>query len=394
MASQRAAFVRAVLARTDSVIHLCRAFGVARPTGYRWLRRYEAEGHGGLSTRRSGARTIQRSARRVRWEKALLALRRAHPHWGPRKLRASLQKRQPGARLPSVRTIGTMLQEEGLILRPRRRSPRGPAVRGPARTEARRCHGVWTVDFKGDIRLRDGRRCRPLTVRDLFSRYLLVVAALPRTTGCEVRRVMERCFRRHGLPRVIRVDNGPPFGRTGALGLSQLSVWWWRLGIQVEFTRPAHPQDNGAHEQMHRVLQAETARPPAAHWAQQVNRLRRFRHYYNTQRPHEALGQRTPQELYRVNGHRYAPPAPLRYPAHWITFLVGTNGKIYWAGRQRRIGEAFAAECIALKAKTPARGRPQGEVMEVYWGRQLIGELHRQDTTDLRPAYWQRSRKD
>jgi transposase InsO family protein len=325
--------------------------------------------------------------RRAKWETEVVKLRRKHPQWGPRKLRADLQRRKPGAHLPRVRTIARFLQERGLVRPARRHSPRGPALAGPARTEARRCHTVWTVDFKGHFRTGDGVYCRPLTVRDLFSRYLLLAEPIRQVTAVAVQEVMRRCFQKHGLPRVIRVDNGAPFAGLGALGLSRLSAWWWRLGIQVEFTRRGKPQDNGAHEQMHRVLQAAVAQPPAATWEAQRIALRGFCRFYNERRPHEALGQRTPASLYRPGTRPYAEPKPLRYPAAWLTYVVGANGKIYWAGRQRRIGLAFAGERIALREKPPAESHGL-LVMRVFWGPQLIGELHAADATDLRGAYW------
>jgi hypothetical protein len=244
------------------------------------------------------------------------------------------------------------------------------------------------VDFKGDLKTRDGQRHKVLTIRDLFSRYLLCLTPMSETTTDAVRRVMQRCFQRHGLPRVIRVDNGPPFGGWGALGLSRLSVWWSRLGIQVEFIRRGCPQDNGAHEQMHRVLQAEVATPAAASRTALVARLRRFQQDYNELRPHAALGQRRPADLWRPNRRRYRVPAPLYSPPGAQPVCLGSHGKIYWQGRQRRIGEAFAGELLWLREK-PASTRRHGKIAEVFWGRQLIGELHASDLTDLRPAVWQ-----
>jgi putative transposase len=389
--AQREAFVQAVRAQKSTHSQLCREFGISRPTGYLWLRRHDECGRSGLADQPSGARTPQRGARRRRWEEAVVSLRQAHPSWGAAKLRACLQRRHPRARLPSERTVTRLLRARQLSARARQRSPQGPAVPRPARTVARRCHMVWTVDFKGHFRTGDGLSCCPLTVRDLFSRSLLLAEPLRTSDGLAVRMAMTRCFRRHGLPRVIRVDNGPPFAGQGALGLSQLSAWWWRLGIQVEFTRPGKPQDNGAHEQMHRVLQAETAQPPAATWAAQVRRLRAFCRYYNTQRPHAALGQRTPSQLYRINARSYAPARNLRYPVGWVTTQVGRNGKIFWARRQRSIGQAFAGEHIAFKPQPRLSLTSGTEVVEVYWGAQLIGTLHASDHTHMRTAHWQPS---
>ena len=148
------------------------------------------------------------------------------------------------------------------------------------RRVARRSNDVWTIDFKGWFRTADGARIDPLTVRDLHSRYLLLIAAVPAQSDRAVRGLLTGLFRRRGLPRAIRVDNGVPFGGGGVLGLSTLSVWWLRLGIQVEFGRPAQPQDNGAHEQMHRILKAETAAPPSLNAGAQHRRFQRWRHAY------------------------------------------------------------------------------------------------------------------
>jgi transposase InsO family protein len=160
------------------------------------------------------------------------------------------------------------------------------------------------VDFKGWFRTGEGRRCEPLTVRDLHSRFVLAVVLLANQSDASARRAMRLVFVRYGLPKIIRVDNGAPFGGNGALGLSRLSVWWLRLGIEVEFTRHAHPQDNGAHEQMHRIFKADTAAPPAAGLRAQKRRTRAWVICYNHQRPHEALGQEVPARFYRRSRRR------------------------------------------------------------------------------------------
>ena len=202
-------------------------------------------------------------------------LRQEHPRWGAKKLRRLLQKAFPRARrLPAVSTLARWLVELHLVKKRQRRARRGPVLPWRGVHAPKACNQVWTIDFKGWFRTGDGQRCEPLTVRDLFSRYVLAVVLLPNQSDAAVRRAMVQIFRRYGLPKVIRVDNGAPFGGKGALGLSRLSVWWLRLGITVEFVRPAHPEDNGAHEQMHRVLRADVATPPAPSVAAQKRRIR------------------------------------------------------------------------------------------------------------------------
>lgn len=251
---QREEFIKAALAKTCSFAKLCRCFGISRVSGYYWLERFALKGREALANRARGPVAGRGHGRRQNWEKALLALRRRNPHWGPKKLLASLRREHPRARLPSERTTARLLKSAGRIGRRKVRSQAGPKLPAPTRASARQCHAVWTVDFKGHFRTKDGALCRPLTVRDLFSRYLLLIEHVAQPSEAAVHKAMEGCFRRSGLPRVIRVDNGAPFAGVGPLQLSALSVWWQRLGIRVEFTRRAKPQDNGAHEQMHRVL--------------------------------------------------------------------------------------------------------------------------------------------
>ncbi len=306
-------------------------------------------------------------------------LRRRFPHWGAKKLHARLRRQFPRSRLPAVRTITKWLPRLCVMPRRHRHTRRGPRLRLPPLTQPTAPNDVWTVDFKGAFRTTDGTRCDPLTVRDLFSRYLLAVRILPHQRQTAVRRVFVGLFRRYGLPKVLRMDNGAPFGSTGARGLSALSVWWLTLGIQVEFIRPGHPEENGAHEQMHRELKRDTARPPAAHPPGQQRRSDRWRRYYNTARPHEALGGGYPADYYRRSRRRYRGPHRLRYPRGWVVRHVRHNGQIKWQGRLRSIGEAFARHPVALRPRA-------GGFAEVYFQRLLLGTLHDRDRGGLRPV--------
>lgn len=265
-----------------------------------------------------------------------------------------------------------------LSRRQRRRTPRGPGLNRCGLTVAQRSNQVWTVDFKGWFRTGNGQRVEPLTVRDLFSRYLLTVRLLQDQSWAPTRQVFLRLFRENGYPAVIRADNGSPFGSKGARGLTRLSAWWTALGIRVEFIAPGHPEQNGAHEQMHRVLKAEATRPASRHVRAQQRRLDRWVKTYNRIRPHEALEQRTPAEVYcpKVTPQR---STVLVYPKAWATRRVRTNGEIKWKGRKRFVGEAFAGYPVGLKPKR--RGK-----WAVYFGALLIGELRQTDTGGMRPA--------
>jgi transposase InsO family protein len=370
---QRLHFVCLAVQAKVNFRQLCHHFGISAPTGYKWLARYRARGATGLQEL---SRKPKRSPQKYRalWKKELFALRRQHPRWGVKKLRIRLQAQHPRARkLPSLRALGRWLQAAHLTRPPAPRHRRGPQVPWPALTPARRCNDGWTIDFKGWFRTQDGHRCDPLTMRDLASRFLLALRILPEQSDACVRRVMTGVFKTGGLPRIIRVDNGSPFaGQGSALQLSTLSVWWLRLGIRVEFTRPAKPQDNGAHEQMHRVLKAETASPPAANPHAQQRRLDRWQNQYNRLRPHEALGGRVPANLYTRSPRPFHQPTAPTYPATWLVRRVRPNGWIKFQGVLRFIGRAFARQTVGLQ---PAASQS----WNVYLQRFLIGTLHHAD---------------
>ena len=359
---------------------VCGRFEISRKTGYKWLQRYR---RGGLKALADVSRRPHHRGKmhHIAWRMRLRALRQEHPRWGAKKLRRLLQKAFPQARrLPAVSTLARWLVELHLVKKRQRRARRGPVLPWRGVHAPKGCNQVWTIDFKGWFRTGDGQRCEPLTVRDMFSRYVLAVALLANQSDAAVRRVMRQVFRRYGLPKVIRVDNGAPFGGKGALGLSRLSVWWLRLGITVEFVRPAHPQDNGAHEQMHRVLRADVATPPAPSVAAQKRRIGAWISCYNHQRPHEALGQRVPGQIYWPS-NRPMPEQLIKasYPSAWHTRRVRNRGHIKWRGRERFIGRAFVGELVGLK--------PIAEgTHEVYLHGHLIGLLYEQDPAGMRPA--------
>ncbi len=378
----RARFVRAAVRGIDSVAQLCRQFGISRKTGFKWLARFRSQGGPGLSNR---SRRPHRSPGRTAscWLKEIGQVRRRRARWGAKKIYAYVRRRHPRAHLPKVRTITKWLRCLGWVRARRAAARRGPQLPRTALTVPQRPNQVWTVDFKGRFCTRDGQRVDPLTVRDLFSRYLLGIRLL-RHRHEPVRQYFQRLFAVFGQPEIIRVDHGPPFAGDGALDLSRLSAWWLRLGIRVEFTGRARPQDNAAHEQMHRVYKAEAASPPAATPRGQQQRTTRFLDYYNHERPHEALGQRVPAALYRKSQRRYRGRLPeLRYRRTWPTRRVLDSGYARWRGRLRVIGRAFGGQRVGFKSVRPG-------VHEVYFGRHLIGLLVDADPGGLRPARWTR----
>jgi putative transposase len=342
-----------------------------------------AEGRPALNDR---SRRPQRSPSQLKRGRiaAIRRRRQKHPAWGAKKIRAYLQG--PGRPWPSVRSVGRWLQRLQLTRATRRRPRKACVLPHPRLTRARRPNQVWTVDFKGWFRAGNGQRCEPLTVRDLFSRYGLLVRVLPTQQGLPVKAVFTRLFRRCGLPEVIRVDNGSPFASPGPAGLSQLSAWWIQLGIRVEFTRPACPQDNGAHEQFHRVMKRDTTRPAAGSRRGQQHRSTCWLNRYNRLRPHEALGQTTPVQWYRKSRRKFPRhSAEIRYGRGYQVRRVRRNGEIRWAGRKRFVGEAFVRQSVGLR-------RLKSGVYVVKFAHLRIGHLHEQDAGAMRPVRYRHGR--
>jgi hypothetical protein len=209
---------------------------------------------------------------------------------------------------------------------------------------------VWTVDFKGWWRTVDGRRYEPLTVRDAFSRYVLCLQMLGSMSAIVVKPAFERLFEAHGLPRVIRVDNGAPFACTNApAGLSRLSAWWTSLGIRVSFSRPAHPQDNGSHERMHADVAAELEADPAESAQLQQRAADRWRREFNQVRPHEALGMKTPSVLYVHSPRCYRGVRPPVYPTSSAIRRVTRIGCVRYAGKSVFISESISGFDVAVR---------------------------------------------
>ena len=333
-----------------TVSELCRAYGVSRETFY-VLRARRASGDPAWFSERSHAVVScpHRTSEVV--VEAVVATKRRFPRFGPKKVKAWLERTQPRTAWPAASTIGDILKREGLVeARSRRR--RGREL-GRMETAADAPNAEWACDFKGWFRTLDGRRCDPLTITDTASRYLIEVRiAEPTIEG--VIPVFARAFAEHGLPLAMRSDNGTPFGSQSAGGLTRLSVWWRKLGVAPHFIRPASPQDNGRHERMHRTLKDDTADPPSTSLAEQQDRFDVFRTHYNSERPHEALGQQPPSTLWTPSPR----PMPTRLLEPWYdpdhqVRRVRSNGEIKWRGDFIFLSEPLIGETVGL-AETPS----------------------------------------
>ena len=328
-----------------TVSDLCRRYGVSRDTFYAWRER-RSDGQADWFCDRSHAARSCPHRTGEALEAAILALRRRFPHLGPRKLRAKLSAQDGLTAWPAASTIGDILRRAGLIEKVRRR--RRPLDPPRVYVAAEAANEEWAADFKGWFRTRDNCRIDPLTITDSHTRFLIDARiTAPTIEGAQA--VFTRVFDAYGLPQAIRCDNGAPFGSSGAGGLTRLSAWWLKLGVEPHFIRPASPQENGRHERMHRTLKAQTSQPPAADAPEQQARFDAFRRHYNEERPHEALGQKPPAELYapspRVMPQRSEEPW---YDADHQVRRVRPTGQIKWRGEFVFIGEAFIGELVGL----------------------------------------------
>lgn len=364
---ERVHFISLVNESDETFTELCARFGISRKTGYKWLARYEARGAAGLAEHRPVAHSCPHRTPAEVLDR-LIELRKEHPKWGPKKLRARLQTLGVEV-LPAASTIGDALKKHGLI-RPRRRRVHPPMYATPILPTAYP-NETWCVDFKGHFAVGDKTRCHPLTITDHTTRYLLKCEGLVKTDDAAVRPHFERVFREFGLPIRIRSDNGPPFATPAIGGLSALSVWWIRLGITPERIEPGHPEQNGRHERMHRTLKDEVASPPAASILEQQRAFDQFRRVYNTERPHESLDMKTPSSRYTPS--RRSMPETLKSPEYADTMKIR---KLDGMGRLTFAGQTTKTTVSALLAHEPVGLDPvEDDGWNLYYGPVLLAKV-------------------
>jgi putative transposase len=362
---QRRRFIRMYRSDLWSMTELCERFGVTRPTGYKWVARWTAEGEDGLLAR--GCAPHQPAGTDAAVTALIVAARREYG-WGATKLLHVLRRRHPTQAWPTRSTINAILDRQGL-LRKQRRTRRWPHA-GAAPLETSAPNQVWPTDFKGQFKTGDGVYCYPLTVTDHFSRAVLLCRGLPSTHAAAVRAAFVTLFRAVGLPDAIRTDNGAPFASRGLHGLTALNVWWMQLGIVHQRIRPGHPQGNGTHERMHRELKRETALPAAATPRAQQRRFDAFRRRYNEERPHEALNHQAPATLWIPSPQAF--PARLarpEYSAHLEVRRVGPSGSCHFRGRAVFLSHALAGLDVGLDERADG-------VWDIVFYRTILGRFN------------------
>ncbi len=363
---QKRLFIRDYVRGSFTMAELCRRYGISRPSGYKWVDRFEAKGFPGLEERSRRPEGCSHETA-IEITEAILELRRRHPYWGAKKLLTILKKRHPRVAWPARSTVCDLLARHGMIEKKRRRKYPGHPGKPAQSMDAP--NDTWCVDYKGEFKTADGVYCYPLTVTDGCTRYILRCHGLPSTSHKGAQPVFRGAFKEYGLPKIIRSDNGVPFATTAIGRLSRLSIWWIRLGIHPELIEPGKPQQNGRHERMHKTLKQETTRPAAATLRGQQRRFDHFCKEFNEVGPHEALGQETPASLYEPSPREFPSKLPpIEYPAHFEKRLMSRNGGFRWASKRVPLSHLLEGQYIGLEEVGDG-------IWDVYYGHVRLGQM-------------------
>jgi len=368
--SAREEFVRLVLQPGANKSELCRRFEISRPTGDKWIERFQMQGKAGLAERsRRPQRTPARTIADI--EETIVALRKEHPAWGARTLKARLQALGHKDLPAAVSTIHAILQRHALI--DPHESDKHKAFK---RFEREAPNELWQMDFKGHVALSAGGRCHPLTVLDDHSRFSVCLKALGNEQSASVQSALSEAFRCYGLPRRIITDNGPPWGDTPEHPYTRLGVWLIRLGIGVNHSRPYHPQTLGKDERFHRTLKAEVLTHTSLRdLTNAQGHFDAWRAVYNLERPHHALDMKPPITRYQASPRSFPEQLPtVDYPEGSIVRRVQDGGKLSYRGRNYRVGQALRGYAVALQPDPEHDG-----AIDIYFCHQRVAKINLHD---------------
>ena len=311
-----------------TITELCKGFEISRPTAYRLINNFEKQGFEGLKKRSFKPRDSPNKTKKI-VEENILKLKDKYPLWGAKKIKKLLFNVCDEQDIPSVVTVHNILFRNGLVKhqkRLRRVKPLYPIF------DPKVCNEVWSADYKGKFLMGNKIYCHPLTIADSRSRFLFTAKGHYHETLKLAKAEFTKVFRKYGIPKQLHTDNGSPFGSVRAIQrFTQLSYWFIELGIMPVFSDPAHPEQNGRHERMHRDLKASCAKPSAYDLKAQQRRLNHFVREYNNERPHEALGMNTPASEHSFSTRPYPERIPqFDYNSNMKVLKVTMNGAIRW----------------------------------------------------------------
>lgn len=362
--NQRNMFCITVLTKKLNMSAACKHFNISRPTGYLWLERYKKQGAAGL-TNCSSRRLSQSHQTGQDKEDLIILIKSEFPHFGPKKIFSKLATRFPEEHWPGTTTINNILIKNGLVQskKIRKRFAISPCPLHHSSTP----NDIWCMDFKGWFMTSDQQKFDPFTLTDHESRYLIRCNKLTINDTEGVWATLDIAFREYGLPFFLRSDNGPPFATTCPGRLSKLAIKLIKAGVTPEWIEPGNPQQNGRHERMHLTMEREGFRLGSS-LKEQLITIREFQEYYNFERPHEALGQKTPGSIYRPsnrvwNGIFKEP----EYPKGYKVAKVGSCGKTTWRGQAVYVSRVLSGEHVGIIE------REKG--IEMYFGNILLGTI-------------------
>lgn len=311
-----------------TITELCRSFKISRPTAYRIIDRFEKQGYDGLLEQPITARNHPNETD-IKVINGILQLKEKHRLWGAKKIRKLLFNDYPEDIIPSVVTVHNILKKNGLVCpqkRLRRVKPIYPIF------DPKECNEVWSADYKGKFLMGNKIYCHPLTIADSKSRFVFTAKGHYKENLKSAKSEFTRVFRKYGIPKQLHTDNGSPFGSVAAiLRFTRLSYWFIEIGIQPVFSDPAHPEQNGRHERMHRDLKASCAKPSAYDLKAQQRRLNHFVKEYNNLRPHEALDMETPASVHSFSTRPFPEKIPnFDYDSEMRVLKVTKNGSMRW----------------------------------------------------------------
>jgi transposase InsO family protein len=354
---QRREFVGLARQPDANISELCRRFGISRKTGYKWLGRDDLKDRS-----RRPHRSPSRTAADL--EAKVLAVRKEHPAWGGRKIAHVLARDENVYLAPS--TANSLLRRHGLIS-----ATASQAATAWHRFEHDQPNELWQIDFKGHFAT-DVARCHPLTMLDDHSRFNILLLALGGEQRLPVQDALRRAFERYGLPERINADNGPPWGCPYEGALTGLGVWLIRLGVRLSHSRPLHPQTNGKEERFHRTMRAEVLL--GRRFRDLPDAQRHFddwRHVYNFERPHQAIGMATPASRYSASSRSMPSRLPeVQYGPDDIVRRVGDGGRISMRGIKLRVGKALIGQDVALRPRPDQDG-----TYDVYFCHQKLDAI-------------------
>jgi transposase InsO family protein len=347
---QRKEFILKAFDRNVNFSRLCSEYGISTKTGYKWKDRFKTDGLRGLFDE---SKRPHSSPQKISEDYLceIIYIKTRKPDWGSRKIhRIFLTNHPDDATLVSRSTVDRILKKAGLVVKSRRRKKISPQ-RLQNRITAKEPNDLWTVDFKGWWYTPNKEKCEPLTVRDEFSKYILSIKILEKADISSVKQEFEELFKKYGLPKVIRSDNGPPFAHHAAvMGLTKLSAWWLALGILLDRIEPGHPYQNGSHERMHRDIKKELQGKIDGNLKLHQHIFDEWKHEYNYVRPHDALDLKCPADVYVKSKRKYLGTIyDVEYPYGFNPRRVNDKGMLIYRGHRVFISNAFCGYHLGIK---------------------------------------------